>query len=109
MLGTNPTTSTGSLIFTAPAKSFSLAKASFPATQLADTNRVPCIFAVSYDLGICVPLIDYTTLNGDDIDFDNISDTLVGSEFLYVCLWQTNVGTAQNPIWVYGAYQAEQV
>ena len=104
-LGTNRVTTNIGLIYTVPAKSFTLPKSSFPATEYADTTRVPCIFAISYELGICATWIDYTTIDGDNLSFSNISDTFIGQRVLLVGLWPTNIGTAQNPIWVYGGFK----
>lgn len=107
-LGSNPVVTTSGILFQVPAKTFSIPVASFNATQLADTSQCPCVFAISYDLGICVPLLSYTTLNSDNIDFSNISDTLLGQNVLLLPLWPTNVGSVQYPIWAFGAFRAEQ-
>lgn len=105
--GTNPVSSVAGLVYTIPDKSFSIPKSSFSATQIADTSRVPCIFAISYDLGVCVPFYDYTTIDGDDLIFSNISDTFLDKSVLLLPLWQINIGSASNPVWVLGRFQAE--
>lgn len=104
-LGTNPVSTTIGLIYTIPAKSFTLPKSSFPYTTAADTSKQPCVFAISYDLGLCVPLLSYTELVGDDISFTNISDTFIGQRVLLLCLWQVNIGTTQTPVWQFGRFQ----
>ena len=106
-LGTNQVSTSSGYLFTIQSKSFQLAKSLFPAATIADTSRVPCVFAISYELGLCVPLLDYTSLDGDNLVFNNISDSFIGHEVLLLCLWQVNIRTNANPIWVYGRYQAE--
>ena len=104
-MGTNPIGSNASLLYTIPAKAFTLPKSTFPASTIADTSRTPCMLAVSYELGLCVPLLSYTELDGDNLSFTNISDTIIGQQVLLLCLWQVNIGTTNNPIWVYGRFQ----
>lgn len=106
-LGTNPVATVAGLVYTIHAKSFSIPVSSFSATQLADLTRVPCIFAISYNLRVCVPFYDYTSIDGDNLVFNNISDTFLGQTVLLLPLWQINIGTTSNPIWVLGRYQAE--
>lgn len=106
--GTNPVVTRSGLLFTIPAKAFTIPIADFNATQLADTSLVPCIMAMSYELRVCVPWLPYTEIDGDTLSFSNISDTFLGHEVLLLPLWQVNIGTAQNPIWVYGSFNAEQ-
>lgn len=103
-LGSNAVVTNQGLLYTIPSKSFAMAMDEFSTTSIADTSRVPCVFAISYDLGICVPLIAYESIEGNTLIFSNISDTLVGHEILLVCLWQTNIGSSANPIWVYGSF-----
>lgn len=105
-LGTNPVTSTASLLYTVPAKSFAIPLRQFTATSLADQTLLPCVFAISYDLNLCVSWLPYTSLVDDNLQFDNISDTFLDRTVLLVALWQTNVGTAQHPIMVYGSFAA---
>lgn len=105
-LGTNPIVTTEGLLHTVTATAFSIPVANFNVTQLADTSRVPCIMAVSYALRLCVPLLDYTELDGNALFFSNLSETFLNQSVLLLPLWQTNVGTQQNPIWVYGSFQA---
>lgn len=107
MFGSNPVSTTSGLIFTVQAKNFQLAKTLFSATPIADISRVPCVFAISYELGVCVPLLDYTAVFNDELQFTNISDTFIGHAVLLLPLWQINLGTSQNPIWVFGSYAAE--
>lgn len=103
-LGSNVVVTTQGLLYTIPSKSFTMAMDDFSTTSIADTSRVPCVFAISYDLRICVPLTAYTSIEGNTLVFDNISDTLVGNEILIIPLWQTNIGSSANPIWVYGSF-----
>lgn len=106
-LGGNVVTCNEGLIYTPAAKAFEIAVEDLNATPIADTSRVPCVMAVSYEKGVCVSLFDYTTLNEGVLSFENVSDTLVGSEILLLPLWQTNIGTAQNPIRVFGGFKRD--
>lgn len=106
-LGTNQVAATVALVYTIPSKNFTIAKSQFSATQTADQSRVPCIFAISYSLAVCLPLIENTSLNGNDLVFRDVSDTLVGESVLLIPLWQINIGTSQNPNYVYGSFSKE--
>lgn len=103
-LGLNAICSTSAKLYTAPTKSFSILASEFQPTQIADTTRKPLVIAISYELSICASLWDCVTVNGNTLDFDNISSSFVGREALYICLWMINVGTSQNPVWVPGSY-----
>lgn len=106
-LGSNPVATTDGLLFTIPSKSFSIPISDFSKTDIADISKIPCVLAISYDLGLCVPLMDYTTISGDNLVFDNISNTFLGAEVLLLPLWQINVGSTTHPIWVYGSFAKE--
>lgn len=106
-IGSNPTVTTAGLLFTVPGTSFTIPKSDFSATSIADTNLTPCILVLSYDLGICASLEPYTTIVGDNLSFEHISETFWGHEIFLICLWQTNIGTSQNPNFVYGRYSKE--
>lgn len=105
--GSNPVVSNAGLLYTVPAKSFTLPVSTFPTYASADNSRVPLVVAVSYELQICVDLLSYTTLDGDNLVFSNISDTLLNHEILLLCLWQTNIGTPQIPNYIYGSFKLE--
>lgn len=107
-LGSNPVVTTEGLIFTIPAKSFSIPLASFAATSAADQSRLPCILAISYELGLCVSWLNYTVIDGTNLAFSNISDTFLNQSVLLLPLWQTNVNTQANPVWVFGSFKLEQ-
>ena len=106
-LGTNPVTTQSGTLYTVLDTSFTLPVSRFNATQLADTSRVPCVFAISYDLQLCVPLLSYTTLEDNMLAFTNLSETFLGQQMFLLALWQTNIGTSANPVWVYGRFQEE--
>lgn len=103
-LGSNPISTTAGLVFQVPDKEFFIPTNSFNATELANTSELPCIFAISYELALCVPLLDYVAFDGDNFHFTNISDSFIGHDVLLVCLWKVNVGTAQIPVWRYGRF-----
>ena len=104
-LGSNPVSCTTSALFTVQTKNFQLPKSLFSSTTIADTSRVPLVFAISYDLHLCVPLLSYTEINSDNLVFSNISDTFIGYSICFICLWPINIGTTQTPIWVYGRFE----
>ena len=106
-IGSNRATTTAGILYTIESKNFTIPKSSFPSQTLADTNRVPCVLAISYDLCLCESLFDYITISGNNLIFDNVSDTLIGHEMLLVALWQTNIGTLLNPIYVFGSLDAD--
>jgi len=106
-IGGNVVTCNEGLIYTPSAKSFQIAVSNFNATQLADTSKLPCVIAISYSKGVCVSLLDYTTIEDDILKFENVSDTLLNTPILLLPLWQTNIGTTQNPILVFGGFKAE--
>ena len=106
-LGTNRVVTNAGLLYTVPAKSFTIPVAAFPASASADTTRVPLVVAVSFELAICVDLLSYTELDGDNLVFSNISDTLLNHDILLLCLWQTDIGTTQLPNYIYGSFKLE--
>lgn len=103
-LGSNPVTSFQSLLFTPSEKNFSFPTTTFPATERADTTKPPCIFVLSYELATAAALTTNVTLQDDTIFINNLSDTFLNNEVLFVCLWQTNVGTVQYPNYVFGSF-----
>lgn len=106
-LGTNPVATNYGLFYEVLAKDFYIPVAGFHATQVANTGLLPCVFAVSYELRICAPLLSYTALEGNQLHFSNISDTFLGHTVLLLPLWQINMGTVQTPIWQYGSFRLE--
>lgn len=106
-LGTNPVVTNAGLLYTIQSKEFTIPKSQFNITELADASRVPCIFAVSYELFLIVPLVDYTTMDEDNFNFANVSDSFLGHQVLLIPLWQTNVGTLINPVWQYGGFKLQ--
>jgi len=106
-LGSNPVTSYQSILFTPTEKNFSFPITTFPATERADTTKPPCVFVLSYELATAAALTTNVTLQDDAIVINHLSDTFLNHEVLFVCLWQTNVGTAQYPNYVYGSFNKE--
>lgn len=104
-LGTNPITSIHPLRWYDPGSSFRIPISSFGATDLADTSRVPLIFAISFDLKLCDSWLYCTSIDGNDLVFNNISETFIDKFVWLFCLWQVNIGTPTTPIWVYGSYE----
>lgn len=105
-LGSNTPSTRAGLLYTIPAKVFSVPVSAFSATTAADTTKIPCVMAISYEKGVCLPLLSYTTLSEGVLLFNNISDTIVGAEVLLLALWQVNVGTSGVPVYAFGSFQA---
>ena len=103
-IGSNPVVTTTGLLYTVPGASFTIPISEFQATSIADTTAVPCVIALSYDLGLCVSLLPYTAIVDDNLSFNNISESFFGQKVFMVALWQTNIGTQQTPNMVYGRY-----
>lgn len=103
--GTNPLVTYTCMPYSVPDKNFALPIDLFNATQAADTSRVPMVIALHYPLRICQSWLTYTHIVDNNLVFNNISDTLVGEVVFLICLWQTNIGTQQVPVWVFGRYE----
>lgn len=106
-LGTNAVATNEGYLFTIQATNFRLAKALFSSTDIADTSRVPCVVAISYEMAVCLPLLSNVSIDGDDLVFSDIPGTFVGHEFLLLALWQVNIGTQQIPVWQYGSFSLQ--
>ena len=104
-LGTNPISSIHPFRWNAPSANFRLPISSFGATEIADTSRIPLILAISFDLKLCDSWLYCTSIDGNDLVFNNISDTFIDKFVWLFCLWQVNIGTSTTPIWVYGSYE----
>lgn len=104
-IGSNPIVTTSNIPITVPSKDFTLSRFTFNATESADTSRVPLIIALHYPLGICQSWLPYTQIEGSDLVFSNISDTLVNEVVFLICLWQTNMGSSQIPVWTFGRFK----
>ena len=103
-IGSNPVVTSSMIPITVPGKDFSLPLYTFLATEVADTTRVPLIIALHYPLKICQSWLSYTQIDGNNLVFRNISDTLVNEVVFLICLWQTNIGSSQIPVWTFGRF-----
>lgn len=104
-IGSNPVVTSSMIPITVPSKDFSLPLYTFLATEVADTTRVPLIIALHYPLKICQSWLPYTQIEGNNLVFRNISDTLVNEVVFLICLWQTNMGSSQIPVWTFGRFE----
>lgn len=68
-------------------------------------DQKPCLILICKDTEQCIDLLSYTSLENNEIVLNNLSPTYRGHECYIYFLWQTNIGTSQNPILVYGSYQ----
>jgi hypothetical protein len=104
-IGSNPVVTSSNIPITVPSKDFSIPLYTFNATEVADTSRVPLIIALHYPLRICQSWLPYTQIEGNNLVFRNISDTLVNEVVFLICLWQTNMGSSQIPVWTFGRFE----
>lgn len=104
-IGSNPVVTSSMIPITVPSKDFSLPLSTFSATEVADTSRVPLIIALHYPMKICQSWLPYTQIEGNNLVFRNISDTLVNEVVFLVCLWQTNMGSSSIPVWTFGRFE----
>lgn len=104
-LGGNPKVSESAISLTPASTEVVIPMSNFSAVNNAITTEPPCIILICVEACICISLLDYTTIVGENIVLQNLSTTLVGKECWLFPLWQTNVGTQQNPIICYGRYE----
>lgn len=104
-LGGNPKVSKSAISLTPASTQIEIHLSNFSAVNNAITTEPPCIILICVEACICISLLDYTTIVGDNIVLQYISTTLVGKECWLFPLWQTNIGTQQNPIICYGRYE----
>lgn len=104
-LGGNPKVSESAISLTPASTEVIIPMSNFSAVNNAITTEPPCIILVCVEACICISLLDYTTIVGENIVLQYLSTTLVGKECWLFPLWQTNVGTQQNPIICYGRYE----
>ena len=104
-LGGNPKVSESAISLTPDSTQVVIPLSSFSAVNNAITTEPPCIILICVDACICISLLDYTTLEGTNIFLRNLSTTLINKECWLFPLWQTNIGTQQNPIICYGRFE----
>lgn len=80
--------------------------AEFSSIGRADQSKTPCIILICKETQQCISLLSWTSMGEEQIVLQNLSPTYLGKECYLYCLWQYNQGTQQNPIWVYGSYNA---
>lgn len=104
-LGGNPKVSESAISLTPASTEVVIPLSSFSAVNNAITTEPPCIILICVEECICISLLDYTSIVGDNIVLQNLSSTIVGKECWLFPLWQTNIGTQQNPIICYGRFE----
>lgn len=104
-LGGNPKVSENAITMVISATHVEIPLASFSAVNGAITTEPPCIILICVSAQICISLVGFTSIVGQNIVLDNLSSTLLGKECWLFPLWTTNVGTVQNPIYCYGRYE----
>lgn len=104
-LGSNPVVCKQCLSLTINQTSLRIAISEFSAESNAITTEIPCIILFCPETNICISLLDYTTIEDDEIVFGNLSSTLLGKVCYLFPLWLVNVGTSQTNIFAYGSYR----
>lgn len=67
-------------------------------------NEKPCLILIQPETNICISMLDFTTLDGQDLILQNISQTIIGKTCWIFPLWLVNIGTIRNPIYQYGSF-----
>ena len=104
-LGTNSVVSQQYLALTPHSTSVEIDLNNLNALPNAIKNEPPCIILIDVEDCICISLLDYTTIDENNVYLENLSSTLIGKECFLFPLWKVNIGTEQNPIITYGSYQ----
>lgn len=104
-LGGNPKVSESGISLTPASTEVIIPLSSFSAVNNAITTEPPCIILICVEECICISLLDYTSIVDNNIVLQNLSSTIVGKECWLFPLWQTNIGTQQNPIICYGRFE----
>jgi len=104
-LGGNPKVTEQGICLTLTSTEVVIPLSSFNAVNNAITTEPPCIILICVEASICISLLDYTSIVNDNIVLQNISSTVVGKECWLFPLWQTNIGTQQNPIICFGRFE----
>lgn len=104
-LGGNPKVTESAISLTPASTQVEISMSNFSAVNNAITTEPPCIILICVEECICISLLDYTSIVGDNIVLQYLSSTIVGKECWLFPLWQTNIGTQQNPIICYGRFE----
>lgn len=104
-LGGNPKVSESAISLTPASTEVIIPLSSFSAVNNAITTEPPCIILICVEACICISLLEYTSIVENNIILQNLSTTLVGKQCWLFPLWQTNIGTQQNPIICYGRFE----
>lgn len=104
-LGTNTAVSSVAFPCVVGSSSLRIAIADLSALAAADTTEIPLLILICPSKDICISLLPFTSLDGDDLVLSNLSSTLFGEQSYIFPLWQTNIGTTNTPIYAYGAFE----
>lgn len=105
-IGGNAAVTDAPMIITPTQNQLRFSVSTFSAIGNAVLDRTPCLLLICTDTKQAISLLPWTTMEDDEIVLDNLSPTFLNHECLLYCLWQYNAGTNQNPIWIYGSYNA---
>ena len=104
-LGTNPKVSEYPFISVVTSSQLVIPIESLSAVGNAITDQVPCLILICPTEKICISLLDYTTLDDNNLVISNLSSTLINKQCWIFPLWLVNIGTQRNEILTYGSYQ----
>lgn len=103
-LGSNAAVTEHVFTMTPTQRDFSIAITELSAIGNADTSKLPCIILICPSADICIDLLSYTTIDGENLAISNLLPTLIGMQCYIFPLWQVNIGTEQTPVWTYGSF-----
>lgn len=106
-IGTNLVTTNTALAYTVTSDSFTIPKSTFSATAEADTSKVPLVIALNFEQWLCVSWLPYTTMDENNLIFNNISTSFHNQPVTLFCLWQVNIGTQNIPVYAFGSFAKE--
>lgn len=86
-------------------RQFTVNIANLSKTEIAITTEKPCVILMCQDTNTLISLIDYTTLTANQIQFENLTPTIIGHKCLLFTLWKYNAGSQQTPNHLYGSYK----
>lgn len=103
-LGSNPAVADTPLVkhVTTNSLRFGLEELSHIGNAILD--QTPLLIMIEPTNNICISLLEFTEIDGQDIVISPLSQTVVGCDVWLFPLWAVNVGTIRNPIIQYGSF-----
>lgn len=108
-LGGNTVVSTDNYYIVPQSVNLTIPIASLSATSMAITTEVPLLILVCPGQTMCISLLSYTAIQGDNLALTNLPASIVGNDCWIFPMWKTNLGTSTNPILEYGGFDRSYV